>query len=177
MVDGCFDFKYCFINSQKKENQMRKYFFILLVCCAGFIFSVDSGYAEKKALNAAEVAQLFSNTTFNVVSENKDKETKELKTSRVYSSEMGGLRVVFDSGAIENRSWSVTDEGALCLSRRQGSRRGGRGDLCGYLVTEDNATYWLYKAKFVDHVDGRAVKAKSKKLLMTFSNFKQGNAL
>ena len=156
---------------------MRKYFFILLVCCAGFIFSIDSGYAEKKALNASEVAQLFSNTTFDVVSENKDKETGELRTSRVYASEMGGLRVVFASGAMENRTWSVTDKGALCISRRLGSRRGGRGNLCGYLVTEDGATFWLYKAKFVDHKDGRAVKAKSTKLLMTFSNFQQGSAL
>ncbi len=156
---------------------MRKYLFILLVCCAGFIFTVNNGYAETKALNAAEVAQLFSNTTFNVVSENKDKETGELRTSRVYAHEMGALRVVFDSGAIENRSWSVNDKGALCISRKQGSRRGARGDLCGYLVTEDSATFGMYKAKFVDHKDGRAVKAKSKKLLMTFSNFQQGNTL
>jgi hypothetical protein len=154
---------------------MKNFFFILVICCSIISFSADSSNAQKKVLNASEVSRLFVDKTMNVVGENIDKKSGKPWKYRAYTSEMGGLLVIFESGARQNRTWSVRDDGSFCIGRDMGRRTGGA--TCGYIVPEGNGVYKMYKAKHVWERDGRVVGGKQIKLLVTFSNLKQGNSL
>ncbi len=169
---------------------MKNFFFILVICCsiltvaADKSFSSDKAYtqkgiaktfSQKKVLNAAEVSQLFVDKTMNVLSEKTDKDTGKHVTYKAYVSEMGALPVVFESGARETRTWSVKDDGALCIRRTMKRHTGGV--ICGYIVPEGNGVYKMYEAKHVYEKSGRVVGGKHIKQLLTFSSFKKGNTL
>ncbi len=154
---------------------MKNLFFILIICCSFISFPADKSYAQKKVLNAAEVSRLFVDKTMNVLGENVDKKTGEQWKYKAYASEMGGLLVIFESGARQTRSWSVSDDGAFCIGTVMGRSTGGA--TCGYIVPQGNGVYKMYKARHVYEKDGRVVGAKQTKLLVTFSNFKKGNSL
>ncbi len=159
----------------KTRSSHEELFFLLVICCTVISFSADKSYAQKIVLNAAEVSQLFVNKTMNVVGDKTDKRTGDNWKYKAYTSEMGGLLVIFESGARQNRTWSVQDDGAFCIGRDMGRRTGG--STCGYIVPEGNGVYKMYKAKHVWERDGRVVGGKQIKLLVTFSNLQEGNKL
>ncbi len=154
---------------------MKNFFFILVICCAVLSFSADKSCAQKKVLNAAEVSQLFVDKTMYVVGEERDKKTGDNWKYKAYTSEMGGLLVIFESGARQNRTWSVQDDGAFCIGRDMGRLTGGA--TCGYIVPEGNGVYKMYKAKHVWEKNGRVIGGQQIKLLVTFSNMTKGNNL
>lgn len=154
---------------------MKNFLFILILCCSIISFSAGRIYAQKRVLNASEVSELFVDKTMNVVGEDTDKRTGEHWKYRAYTSPMGGLLVVFESGARQTRTWSVRDDGAFCIGKVMGRRTGGA--TCGYIVPQANGVYRMYKAKHVYEKDGRVVGGKQIKLLVTFSNLKKGNNL
>jgi len=118
--------------------------------------------AKGKDLIPAELNSLFSDKTFSV----KDLRDPGKEASKVYATDMGGLRIIQASGASSTRAWSVRENGTFCYSAPATNRKGG--GTCGYIVTEGQGAYKMYKQK------GKDRKGKA---LFLFSNFKQGNQL
>jgi len=169
---------------------MKKFFFILLISCSIFTvaaeksFSSDKAYTQKGVastfsrktiLNATEVSRLFNDRTVTVLSEKTEKNTGKHLKYKAYFSGMGALLVVFENGAREPRTWSVKADGALCLRRTQRTHRGGVS--CGYIVSEGNGVYKMYKVKHVKIKGGRVVGGRNIKQLLTFSKFKKGRTI
>jgi hypothetical protein len=118
--------------------------------------------ARGKDLTPAELNSLFSDKTFSV--ENLRETGKE--ASKVYATDMGGLRIIAASGASSTRAWSVRENGTFCYSAPATNRKGG--GTCGYIVHEGQGMYKMYKQK------GKDRKGKA---LFLFSNFQKGKQL
>lgn len=156
-----------------KESVMKNLICTFITCCLILSVCVATGYAQKRALDASEVSQLFLGNSVDIVGENIDKRTGEPWKYRAYASDLGVLLVVFESGARQTRSWSVSEDGAFCFGKPLERHKGGT--TCGYIVPQEGGVYKMYKAKHLYHKDGKVVGGKQVKLLVTFSNFQKGN--
>lgn len=121
--------------------------------------------AKKNILQPAQLNKLLSDSTFKVTDYHSNKKDKKYQSYRAYASEMGGLRMFYDDGASDTRTWSVQSDGTLCISRASTSKRGA--GYCGFLESDGGGTYKLFRAR----------GGKKGKLLFEFSNFKKGNQL
>lgn len=154
---------------------MKKYFSMLLMFCSVLSFTLDSGYAAEVILQPSQVSKLFLDKTMTITSGRVEKKTGKHRVFKAYASDMGGLRVVYQGGATETRSWSVTEKGDLCISRSTMSRAAGA--TCGVLVSDGSGVYRMYPAKGLVVRGDRIAGTSQSKLLLTFSNFQQGNKL
>ena len=154
---------------------MKNLFTILLLGCTVFALTANNAHAQKKFLNAAEVSSLFTDKTMKVRDENRGSKRKNPETYSAYSSEMGGMLAKFDNGSRKTWSWSVDDEGELCIRRT--ARRHSSGLTCGFIYKENNGVYKMYNAKHAYKQNGKMVEGKHIELIATFSSFKKGNVL
>lgn len=121
--------------------------------------------AKEDTLQPAQLNKLFSDTTFRITDFLAKKENKKHQSYRAYASDVGGLRVLYNDGSSDSRTWSVKSQGTLCISRASTSKKGA--GYCGFVVSDGSGTYKMYRAK----------TGKKGKLLFEFSNFKKGNQL
>lgn len=121
--------------------------------------------AKGNLLQPAQLNKLLSNSTFNVTDFHAKKENKQYQSYMAYTSDMGGMRVLYKDGASDSRAWSVKSDGTLCISRASTSKRGA--GYCGYLESDGSGTYKMYRAR----------GGKKGKLLFEFSNFRKGNQM
>lgn len=149
--------------------------FILLIAAGIMIISVGSqAYGADKILTPAEVTSLFSDKTMTAVSLGHKDKNRE-KPFKVFTSGMGAVRTMSETGAVDSRSWSVTEKGQICFSSSFKNRKGGA--TCGYLVTDGGGTYRMYDSKKLQSRGGKVGGAKKKDLKLIFSQFVSGNSL
>lgn len=126
-------------------------------------------------LTASQVQELFADKTMTVTNGRPDdKKGGHEEPFKVYTSNMGIAKTVYDDESSQTRAWHVSDDGRLCFSRSLSRRR--QGTTCGYIIKDENQ-YLLYTSKDIKEKNGKVVGVSKKDLLIIFSDFKSGNML
>lgn len=151
-----------------------KHFILLCVTCIMTISLTGQANSADAILSPAEITQLFTDQTFTAVSyERKDR--AQGKPFKVFTSGMGLVRSLSETGAVVSRAWSVTDKGQVCFSSSFTNRKGG--GTCGFLVTDGGGTYRIYNSKKLKERGGVIAGAKRNDLILELSGFVAGNSL
>lgn len=127
-----------------------------------------------KILSPAEITQLFTDKTMTAVVMGRRGNDRE-KPFKVFTSAMGAVRTLSETGAVDSRSWSVTDKGQMCFSSSFSNRKGG--GTCGYIVADGSGAYRMYDTKKLQERGGVVAGAKKNDLILVFSEFVAGNIL
>ena len=136
------------------------------------LFVAASGQAET-LLTAAEVRALFEEKTFTVTT-GPGKNHGQEHPFKVYTSEMGIAKTLFDDETGQTRLWSIGSDDRFCFS--SSFNRNRRGKTCGVIVKDGDA-YKLYESDKIREKSGRLVGMSNKDLLFIFSDFEDGNKL
>ena len=149
-----------------------KHFAVLFSGLSLLLSVAGSGQAET-LLTAAEVRALFSEKTFTVTT-GPGKNNGREHPFKVYTSEMGIAKTLFDDETGQTRLWSIGSDDRFCFS--SSFNRNRRGKTCGVIV-KDGSDYKLYESDEIREKSGRLVGMYSKDLLFIFSDFQDGNKL
>jgi hypothetical protein len=130
--------------------------------------------AKNTVLTAAEANKLLSDHTMIVTEVEPDKDTGKTVSFTAYFTDVGSIRTVHPDGSSKTFSWSITEDGSLCV--RNNMR--WAGGICGFVVSDGRGSHKLYRNRRgsarTETRNGRAVFMSDWKHFLSFSDIKAG---